>query len=148
MPCGTCGRKFNPDVLGRHEQLCLKQQSKRRKVFDGAKMRAAGTEMAGNQQTLQRERLLNRDGPEPTKKSAWKAKSEEFRNAMRQARQVDKVLAAGGTAKDLPPPTYSDNSHLTPCPHCGRRFNADVAERHIPKCATTMNKPKPPPRRR
>ena len=27
------------------------------------------------------------------------------------------------------------------CPHCGRKFNADVAERHIPKCLQIKAKP-------
>ena len=30
-------------------------------------------------------------------------------------------------------PSAPDSS-LVPCPHCGRRFNENAAERHIPKC--------------
>jgi len=33
------------------------------------------------------------------------------------------------------------------CPHCGRRFGALQAERHIPKCNDIIHKPKPLPRR-
>lgn len=33
------------------------------------------------------------------------------------------------------------------CPHCGRRFNPKVADRHIEACANMKHKPKPPPTR-
>ena len=29
-----------------------------------------------------------------------------------------------------------------PCPHCGRKFNAHAAERHIPKCASIVTRPR------
>lgn len=29
-----------------------------------------------------------------------------------------------------------------PCPHCGRRYNDTVAERHIPKCKDIIAKPR------
>jgi len=33
------------------------------------------------------------------------------------------------------------------CPYCERRFAETVAERHIPKCRDTVNRPKPAPKR-
>eukprot|EP00668_Euglena_longa_P015981 GGOE01020174.1.p1 GENE.GGOE01020174.1~~GGOE01020174.1.p1 ORF type:complete len:323 (-),score=41.44 GGOE01020174.1:186-1154(-) len=47
----------------------------------------------------------------------------------------------------LPPPPISANAHYVQCPHCTRSFAPDVAERHVPKCKTTLNRPKPPPGR-
>ena len=41
---------------------------------------------------------------------------------------------------NLPPPPECDDR--IPCPHCGRRFNALAAERHIPKCQAISAKPK------
>eukprot|EP00388_Colpodella_angusta_P031721 GDKK01024030.1.p1 GENE.GDKK01024030.1~~GDKK01024030.1.p1 ORF type:complete len:355 (-),score=37.80 GDKK01024030.1:177-1241(-) len=148
--CSVCNRYFATDVLDRHEDFCQRQKAKARKVFDSRKARMEGTESEGYI------RVVAKNEKEEEKKRAahlaaqskWKQQSLEFRNTMRAARKVDAVLKAGGTAKDLPPPTYSDNSHLTPCPHCGRRFAAETAERHIPKCAMTVNKPKPPPKLR
>ncbi|KAG8341196.1 hypothetical protein TRVL_07977 [Trypanosoma vivax] len=140
LSCSNCGRKFAPESLSRHERVCMSQ--KKRKVFNMKAQRLAGTGAT---------QVPKGSGGHPTAlpppKKDWRAESEAFRRAMREARMVDKVLKSGGDARDLPPPTYSENSHYTPCPHCGRKFAPDVAERHIPRCATTMNKPKPPPRR-
>ncbi|KAG5480977.1 hypothetical protein LSCM1_06651 [Leishmania martiniquensis] len=138
LPCSNCGRRFAPESLEKHERICNSQ--KKRRVFNATKQRLAegATAPAKN------------SGPPPPSapKRDWKAESEAFRRALREARQVDQVLKAGGTAKDLPPPTYSTNPDYVPCPHCQRRFAPDVAARHIPRCVNTVNRPKPPPRRR
>ncbi|KAH9589034.1 Double zinc ribbon [Trypanosoma melophagium] len=141
VECSNCGRKFAMEALERHERVCVTQ--KKRKVFNVRAMRLTGTGAENLQRT-------NSGVPSPKSvpKKNWRAESQAFRRAMREARMVDKVLKSGGNARDLPPPTYSENSHYIPCPHCGRKFAPDVAERHIPRCATTVNKPKPPPRRR
>ena len=144
IPCNVCGRRFAPEALDKHENVCRRQKAKPKKVFDSRKARMEGTEAASFKTKVDRD-LQSSTGK---KKTDWKKQSEDFRNTLRQARKVDAVLKAGGTAKDLPPPVYSENSHYTPCPYCGRKFAPDVAERHIPKCAGTANKPKPPPRRR
>jgi hypothetical protein len=39
----------------------------------------------------------------------------------------------------------SNTDDLVPCPYCSRKFNPTTAERHIPKCKDTVNRPKPPP---
>ena len=41
-----------------------------------------------------------------------------------------------------PPPTDPSLDDRVPCPHCGRKFNATAAERHIPKCSSIRAKPK------
>lgn len=72
-------------------------------------------------------------------KAKWKEQSNAFRDAMRQARLVSKAIAEGAP---LPPPKISaPDSSLILCPHCGRRFNANAAERHIPKCTSILAKP-------
>ena len=151
-PCSNCGRKFAVDVLGRHEQIC--QGLKSRRAFDSRKHRVEGTDMApfvskGGGAAAASSPIPRSScaAPQTAAAKQWKQQSEEFRKAMRAARDVDKVLKAGGTAKDLPPPVYSENAHYKPCPFCGRKFAPDVADRHIPKCKDTVNKPKPPPRR-
>ena len=42
------------------------------------------------------------------------------------------IKAARGDADAEPPPPVADPR--VPCPHCGRKFQPDVAERHIPHC--------------
>ena len=139
VECQNCGRKFNQDAIDRHEQVC--GRTRNRKVFDSRKTRLLGTDAAPFIHKVD-------SAPPSVAKKDWKKESEDFRRTLREARQVDAVLKAGGTAKDLPPPTYSENSHYVPCPYCGRKFAPDVADRHIPKCSTTVNKPKAPPKRR
>lgn len=139
--CPQCGRMFAKDVLIRHSRVC-KGESKRA-VFNMAKQRLADTGAALPSSAISAN-TTKAVSAKPTKD--WKAESEAFRKAMREARMVDKVIKAGGNARDLPPPTYSVNPNYVLCKYCNRRFAPDVAERHIPRCATTINKPKPPPK--
>ncbi len=77
---------------------------------------------------------------------AWKRKHEELQKAMRLARKVAKHTAEG-TLDELGPLEVNPNQHvgLIPCPHCGRTFSDTAAVRHIPRCAVTVNRPRPPP---
>lgn len=144
VSCSNCGRLFAPDVIGKHENVCNRQ--KKRPVFNSKKHRAEGTELAefkpppGSGYSSSPSKAQ----PKPAV-SKWKQQSEDFRNAMKASRAVEVAMKTGGP---LPPPVYSENAHYIPCPHCGRKFAPDVAERHIPKCSSTVNRPKPPPKRR
>jgi len=42
--CHLCGRRFNEDRIGKHEEICRKTKQKKRKAFDPVKMRTQGTE--------------------------------------------------------------------------------------------------------
>lgn len=42
--CKVCGRYFAPDRIQKHESICKKTTTKKRKVFDPTKMRMLGTE--------------------------------------------------------------------------------------------------------
>lgn len=109
-------------------------------------------------------------GDDGGKKGAWEDKSKALRDAMRAAREYKAAIAAGKSGADLPPPPTSApdpslvqarnwraaearflarSSGHSPapspprtlqCPTCGRSFNSTAAERHIPKCASIINK--------
>ena len=51
-------------------------------------------------------------------------------------------MAAGESLADMPYVPSAPDPSLIQCPHCQRRFNEKAAERHIPSCANTVNKPK------
>lgn len=72
-----------------------------------------------------------------------------MRNQVRNIIDAGNLLATlsdvGGRLADLPPPPASVNPDYIQCPHCGRNFAPNVAERHIPKCVNIQAKPKPPP---
>jgi hypothetical protein len=44
VACSLCGRNFASDRIEKHEGICAKTKSKKRKVFDITKMRVKGTE--------------------------------------------------------------------------------------------------------
>ncbi|XP_052756449.1 zinc finger C2HC domain-containing protein 1C isoform X3 [Galleria mellonella] len=157
--CTVCGRRFAPDRLAKHQEICKKAHAKKRKPFDVLKHRLAGTD-AENYKGTEAEPFINKlrksqVNPPTTKvsnkslNSNWRQKHEEFIQAIRAAKQVQAHLNAGGKLSDLPPPPPSENPDYIQCPHCSRRFNQAAAERHIPKCANyQFNKPKPAAKRR
>jgi hypothetical protein len=70
-------------------------------------------------------------------RSAFKAR---FREQIRYNKMVTDAEKAGKSLAALPLPPQAVDDRV-PCPHCGRKFNADVADRHIPKCATAKARP-------
>lgn len=136
--CKQCGRNFNKDRIDKHISICLKTSQKKRKVFDVTKMRVSGTEA----ERFVKKGISAKEQPKP-KKTNWKKQHEEFIATIRQAKEVQRHLAAGGKVSDLPPPPPSDTSHYVPCPYCGRKFDGGVAERHIPKCKNIISNKKP-----
>ncbi|XP_034485609.1 uncharacterized protein LOC117790308 [Drosophila innubila] len=150
--CRYCGRHFNTERLGKHEDVCQRTMTTKRKIFDASKQRVKGTD---NEKYAKRQRQVPRSQSTYSsaaqqqglitgvKKSNWRKKHEEFIQAIRAAKQVQAHLARGGKLSDLPPPPPSENPDYIQCPHCGRRFNQQAAERHIPRCATMVhNKPR------
>eukprot|EP00468_Gymnochlora_sp_CCMP2014_P009271 CAMPEP_0167746950 /NCGR_PEP_ID=MMETSP0110_2-20121227/4000_1 /TAXON_ID=629695 /ORGANISM="Gymnochlora sp., Strain CCMP2014" /LENGTH=502 /DNA_ID=CAMNT_0007631777 /DNA_START=418 /DNA_END=1922 /DNA_ORIENTATION=+ len=134
-PCPFCGRRFRPEVLKRH--LKLKICQKKRKQY---KVKRVEEKVRKDRKA---ERKFEAAKRQAKSKPKWKKDRDAFRDAMKQARIVRKALKEGKDLRDLPPPPSRPvEDDRTPCPHCGRRFNADVAARHIPKCKNIRAKPK------
>ncbi|XP_076464301.1 uncharacterized protein LOC143296318 [Babylonia areolata] len=143
VPCKVCGRKFADDRIQKHQAAC-KNAHKKRQTFDPTQMRTDGTDMA---KYIQKGTHLKE---QPKKKKAdWRRKHQEFISNIRYAKEVQQMEKQGLSAKDLPPPPPSQvNPDLVPCPHCGRTFNEQSAERHIPRCQELKTRPVANNRRR
>ena len=76
---------------------------------------------------------------EISKKEKWKIDSENFREAIKAGRQLQKALDSGGPLPEYKP--SAPDPSLIPCPHCGRSFNQKAGERHIPQCQNIRAKP-------
>ncbi|XP_066914973.1 zinc finger protein 474-like isoform X1 [Clytia hemisphaerica] len=137
-PCHLCNRKFASDRIDKHMVICQKTTSKNRKVFDSSKQRSVGSDANPIKKSSSSSSASKKTG------GNWRQTHEDFIRSIRAAKQVTKHMASGGKASDLPPPPPSLNPNYVHCQYCDRRFNPEVAERHIPKCATTQNRPKPP----
>uniref|UniRef100_F1L8A1 C2HC/C3H-type domain-containing protein n=2 Tax=Ascaris TaxID=6251 RepID=F1L8A1_ASCSU len=131
-PCEICGRQFIKTSLEKHEPVCKKMSKSRRKVFDSGKQRATGSDVTINDvRNAQRERE-KLGGTYPRPKTSWREKHETFVSAVSASRQVDYALKTGTPLP--PPPKTSLPKDYVQCEYCGRNFNANAAERHIPFC--------------
>ncbi|XP_066590178.1 microtubule-associated protein futsch [Prorops nasuta] len=139
VACSSCNRRFAPDRIGLHEDICIKTKQTKRKQFDSTTIRTRGTELEKYVK-----RKPNKKSSEPPKgvgkKVDWRKKHHDLINAIRSAKQVQDHLARGGKLTDLPPPPPSDTSDYIQCPHCKRKFNQGAAERHIPICQERSSK--------
>lgn len=79
--CQVCGRNFLEERIAKHETICSKTVTKKRKVFDSTKHRVAGTEA---EVYVKKASKTKTKAPEkPTKKGDWRKKHEEFIQAIR-----------------------------------------------------------------
>lgn len=90
------------------------------------------------------------------KKTNWREEREKFITAVRIGKQIDKLEKEGDANNDVVVqskirelanqiPGQQLQKDMIQCPTCNRTFNKNAAERHIPRCADIINKPKPPP---
>jgi len=156
--CPTCGRKFVAEALIKHQKICKKVFVQKRKVFDVKKVRQeaimqdvienGGGPIGGGNDYYKppiaclvlvklKQATTAKKAPPQEKPLAggkvpkWKAQSEMFRAAMRAVKSDDEPSGGG---RGFAQPTIEQHDDRTECRHCGRKFNEQAAERHIPLC--------------
>lgn len=168
MRCVYCGRYFNPDRIEKHQDICGALKNARpkgvdgqptqtcRKVFNSEAQRfergAAfmSPEQFDRKQRQKDQELERHRAAKAQTAGKWRYDHEQFQAACHAGRDdgaaaeppprgMARAARNVGRGPQGPPPG------MVPCPHCGRHFNPDVAERHIPICAKVINRPKPPP---
>ncbi|KRX07888.1 hypothetical protein PPERSA_10276 [Pseudocohnilembus persalinus] len=132
VPCAKCGRNFQSDRVQKHQSVCKANKPARK------------TKHQRELEMKEKQRMMY-DKQHKVPKNNWRAKHQEFVEAMKYNRQVNQVEKMGGDIRQIAPPKQSQAMYADyiQCPHCGRKFNQSAGERHIPKCATTIAKPKP-----
>jgi DNA-directed RNA polymerase subunit RPC12/RpoP len=125
VQCRKCKRKFNPDRIQKHQSVCIGPINEfvEKPVPRVQKKRKVGVPL-------------------------WKKQHLDFINNVRYAKKMTLVQKAGGDIRKIQPPVqhYDPASDYKQCPYCSRKFNQEVALRHIPNCKNIINKPKPPPK--
>ncbi|CAD8051737.1 unnamed protein product [Paramecium primaurelia] len=135
-----CGRSFAKLALQKHEKICIKVFQKQRKQFDAQKHRIISNEQMNH--IKNQDRIEQKYEKALAKKQNWKKQSEAFRAAI--------IAAKGGklTNDQKNAMNEASKSNLTQCNYCGRSFNQQAAERHIPFCAQKSKIPPKQPQKR
>ncbi|VDP77533.1 unnamed protein product [Echinostoma caproni] len=126
--------------MAKHETVCLKHASKKRKIFDSSKQRTEGIPRP-LQKSVQGSAAAEREyklAQIQERKNQWRKKHEEFINAIRAAKEYTNAKKTGAPLPPPPPPTV--NPDLIQCKYCLRRFNEKAAERHIKFCESQHNR--------
>ncbi|XP_053201483.1 zinc finger C2HC domain-containing protein 1A-like isoform X2 [Panonychus citri] len=152
VACSICSRKFLPDRLVKHVEICEKQKRRKRNIFDSSKQRAPVDEKGdllvpslsssiknsspskskggkGNGSKKMIESDPGIDDKSTSRSSNWRDQHEQFIRTIREARGVKmepEPLEEDGKKKI--PPGYVE------CPCCSRRFSKAAGDRHIPWC--------------
>lgn len=91
--CRECGRKFNEKALAKHEKICKRVFSQKRKVFNSAKQRIISKEQIQVLKSIVLCKLENQNSHKYEPKQThgmpkWKQESLALRIAMKQAKGV------------------------------------------------------------
>ena len=100
IPCSCCGRKFNPDRIVTHEDICLRSKEKRAaqkkkiKPKTGEDLRLKDTEFI---------KYKNKRAPDVVKQSRWRDEAQKLMNIVQAGRNVVRFQRAGVPLSELPP---------------------------------------------
>lgn len=144
VPCPDCGRKFHPSRLDSHIRACKKIFIAKRPEFDLTRKRVdeEGIRMISNETKKELEAIKNGEEMKDINAGKWKKKSGGFREAMALMKEVKRCEELGVEFVETKTQEQKDaEDDRVPCPHCKRKFAANVADRHIPKCKESKAKP-------
>ncbi|CAB3400044.1 unnamed protein product [Caenorhabditis bovis] len=141
FPCSNCGRKFIRSSLGKHESACKKLATLHRKPFDSGKQRATGSDISYDDVKRAQREKAKVGGVFPRPQTNWKERHGNFIDAVSSSKRVDYALKTGAPLP--PPPRTAVPSDYVQCEYCGRNFNAQAAERHIPFCREQSSRKQP-----
>ncbi|CAF0852775.1 unnamed protein product [Brachionus calyciflorus] len=132
-PCDQCGRKFKQESLQKHRKVCS-NITKSRKIFDSGRQRADGSDV--NYKVTKETRRVQIEGEKPIEAikqtSNWREKHNDFIRSIRNAKGVTEAIRTGAPLPKFEPSAVP--SDYVNCQYCGRNFNRNAAERHIPFC--------------
>ena len=129
--CKKCKRTFANDRIEKHQSVCIANKKPK-------KVRRFHKPPPKKQIAREKAKL----------KSKWRDQHKEFQANIQYMKKLKKAEDKGIALVNIPPPPPSQNNHLTPCKHCGRKFNSKAHARHEPICQSIINKPKPLKRKR
>lgn len=140
-PCDLCGRKFKQESLVKHRKVC-KNITKPRKIFDSGRQRADGSDV--NYKITRETRRVQIEGEKPVEvvknSSNWREKHNDFIRSIRAAKGVTEAIRTGAPLPKFEPSAVP--SDYVNCQFCGRNFNRNAAERHIPFCENQSKRQK------
>lgn len=134
MTCSGCDRNFNAKAMKTHAKICKKVFQTKRKAF---KVELIDPEQMDDFRPPKKQPEKKKDD-DKDKVPKWKQQTDQLRAALKAGRDMQKALADGVALKDIPVaavPAQADDR--VTCPHCGRKFAENTAERHIPACKTS-----------
>jgi predicted RecB family nuclease len=137
VECGEgCGRKFNPDSIVKHENVCRQVFQKKRKEFNAQDQRLVANEQ---KKLMKKGEVVERKLEEKKareKVPKWKAESLALRSGIKQALDDDYVP----TKEEKKILDDARNNDFTKCQFCGRSFNEAAAKKHIAFCESQQKK--------
>jgi endogenous inhibitor of DNA gyrase (YacG/DUF329 family) len=118
-------------------------------VFDSTKARVKDTEAVKYIDKIKKEKANDKKGNESDNgkikgMAKWKREHEMF---MAMVRSNKKGEESSQEDQAIIKKMMEEDPDMVKCPHCGRTFNKEASERHIPICLKLNSRPKPSPNR-
>ena len=147
--CPHCSRTFFPDRLATHQRVCgrMTQKKKALEEFIAAEdeQGAASSPVPSCCEFGQLAKctppvwgsnphLSSGHGFRIGTDHKWRDASKNLKVVLEYNRQIAQAKREGIDIAKMPPPPKNEVDHRVACPHCSRKFDKEVAERHIPQC--------------